>query len=146
MLANVTFNPVVQIPAWVRRVMELIGRAAGARGANGRLQTLDEALGGRRMARVDHVGRQMVAISQVRGTTSPSRCHDFDTNFRLRSRHGQSRWDGVLQAWRRRTLPPVALVQMGDTYFVQDGHHRVSVAHACGHELIAADVTVVVAA
>jgi hypothetical protein len=38
-------------------------------------------------------------------------------------------------------LPPVALVQIGDFYFVLDGHHRISVAQAYGQRDIEARVT-----
>jgi hypothetical protein len=39
-------------------------------------------------------------------------------------------------------LPPVVLVQVGDVYFVRDGHHRISVARALGQLDIEAAVTV----
>jgi hypothetical protein len=39
-------------------------------------------------------------------------------------------------------LPPVSLVQVGDEYFVRDGHHRISVAKAFGQETIEARVAV----
>jgi len=41
-----------------------------------------------------------------------------------------------------RTLPPVELIQIGDLYFVRDGHHRISVARGMGQEHIDAEVTV----
>jgi hypothetical protein len=40
------------------------------------------------------------------------------------------------------TLPPVELIQVGDVYFVRDGHHRISVARAFGQEHVDAEVTV----
>ena len=39
-------------------------------------------------------------------------------------------------------LPPVSLVQVGACYFVEDGHHRISVAHALGQVMIEAEITV----
>jgi hypothetical protein len=39
-------------------------------------------------------------------------------------------------------MPPVVLVQVGDIYFVEDGHHRISVALAWGEQEIEAEVTV----
>jgi hypothetical protein len=42
-----------------------------------------------------------------------------------------------------RPLPPVELIQVGDSYFVRDGHHRISVARAFGQTAIDAQVTVV---
>ena len=40
-----------------------------------------------------------------------------------------------------RGLPPVQLIRVGETFFVQDGHHRVSVARARGELDIEAEVT-----
>jgi hypothetical protein len=39
-------------------------------------------------------------------------------------------------------LPPVELVRVEDIYFVQDGHHRISVARAMGQTCIEAEVVV----
>jgi hypothetical protein len=38
-------------------------------------------------------------------------------------------------------LPPVTLYKLGDDYFVQDGHHRVSVYRFHGVEWLDAEVT-----
>ena len=40
------------------------------------------------------------------------------------------------------TLPLVELIQLGDDYFVRDGHHRISVARAFSEEYIDAVITV----
>jgi hypothetical protein len=42
---------------------------------------------------------------------------------------------------RDKALPPVELIQVGDLYFVRDGHHRISVARAVGQRYIEAEVT-----
>jgi hypothetical protein len=48
----------------------------------------------------------------------------------------------IAAAWEMGTpLPPVKLIQIGDLYFVRDGHHRISVARAMGQEAIEAEVT-----
>ena len=39
-------------------------------------------------------------------------------------------------------MPPVALIQVGDCYFVRDGHHRISVAKALGQKAIDATVEI----
>jgi hypothetical protein len=39
-------------------------------------------------------------------------------------------------------LPPVCLIQVGDVYFVRDGHHRISVAKVMGQEQIDAEISV----
>jgi hypothetical protein len=38
------------------------------------------------------------------------------------------------------------LIQIGDTYFVRDGHHRISVAQALGQKEIEAEIIVCVVA
>ena len=43
---------------------------------------------------------------------------------------------------RGRKLPPVSLFKLDDAYFVEDGNHRVSVAHYQGVEWIDAEVTI----
>jgi hypothetical protein len=40
------------------------------------------------------------------------------------------------------SLPPVELTQVGEVYFVRDGHHRISVARALGQTDIEAEVRV----
>ena len=40
------------------------------------------------------------------------------------------------------TLPLVELIQLGDHYYVRDGHHRISVARALGEEYIDAKVII----
>ena len=37
-------------------------------------------------------------------------------------------------------LPPIQLIEIGNAYFIRDGHHRVSVAHALGMAAIDAEV------
>jgi hypothetical protein len=86
-------------------------------------------------------GLQLVAIDQIQG--SQGRCRDFDRAFYPRQHHSQSRWLQVATARALgMALPPVALVQVGNIYFVRDGHHRISVARALGQTEIEAEVRV----
>ncbi len=86
-------------------------------------------------------GRQLVPIGQIRG--SESRVTDFDAAFRPRARHTAARWCRVAEAWPAGVeLPAIDLIQVGDAYFVRDGHHRISVASAFGAREIEALVTV----
>ena len=88
-----------------------------------------------------HAGIRNVAISQIRG--SEGRCNDFDGDFNPIQDHCMSRWLRVAAARDQgKVLPPVVLVQVGDVYFVRDGHHRISVARALGQLDIEAEVTV----
>jgi len=88
-----------------------------------------------------HGGVQSVPLTQIRG--SVGRCGDFDGDFRPLRPHIRERWIGVAVAHEEGViLPAVELVQINDTYFVVDGHHRVSVAKAKGQIAIDASVTV----
>jgi hypothetical protein len=54
----------------------------------------------------------------------------------------RERWERLALAQRRgETIPPIDVFRMGDLHFVQDGHHRVSIALATGQKVIDAYVT-----
>ena len=54
----------------------------------------------------------------------------------------EERWKRIDRAFHRgEELPPVSLYKIGDSYFVADGNHRVSVARYQGVEWIDAEVT-----
>jgi hypothetical protein len=85
-------------------------------------------------------GIQIVELESIVG--SVDRTKDFDRWFRPRSQHTRERWERLARAQRRgETIPPVDLYRVGGLYFVRDGHHRVSVAHALGLRTIDAQVT-----
>ncbi len=46
-----------------------------------------------------------------------------------------------MAARRGAALPPISLYRLGERHYVDDGHHRVSVAHALGMAAIDAEVT-----
>jgi hypothetical protein len=86
-------------------------------------------------------GARTVPISQIRG--SEGRSHCFDRDFNPLNDHTKGRWLNIAMAQKRgKALPPVALIQVGEIYFVRDGHHRISVARALGHKAIEAQVLV----
>lgn len=96
-----------------------------------------EALG--RTGQVDR-GLQVVALDAIVGTID--RAVDFDRGFRPTSQRLRSRWERIAAAQRRgEALPPISLFQVGELYFVRDGHHRVSVAKSLGRVDIDAYVT-----
>lgn len=87
-----------------------------------------------------YAGTRTVAIASIRG--SENRTHDFDRDFLPLQEHSRGRWLSVARARLGRVaLPPVELVQVGDAYYVRDGHHRISVAKALGENFIEAEVT-----
>lgn len=88
-----------------------------------------------------HAGIRTVPIGKIRG--SEGRCNDFDRDFNPLQTHTAGRWQSVAKARREgKGLPAVDLVQVGEVYFVQDGHHRISVAQALGQRDIDAKVIV----
>lgn len=87
-------------------------------------------------------GLQAVPLCKIIG--SENRCHDFDNQFAPRSFHLLERWIRLSDLFfMDEIIPPVELIQVGDFYFVRDGHHRISVAKALGKEYIDACVKII---
>jgi hypothetical protein len=122
------------------RRAQLAARAAGwlrlrRRGAAHPRTLSDAAARSAHAARID-----VIALSSIVGTVEPS--PHFDARFRPASPHLRSRWERVALAHRRGvSLPPIAVLQGPDGYYVVDGRHRVSVALALGRRDIDAYVT-----
>ena len=86
-------------------------------------------------------GLRSVAIKKICG--SLGRTKDFDCEFNPLDIRLRDRWQSVAIAHLHNSgLSPVELIQVGECYFVQDGHHRISVARALGQCAIDAEVTV----
>jgi hypothetical protein len=86
-------------------------------------------------------GAKVVAVQAIHG--SVNRVHDFDGDFRPLHDATENRWVRVATAMMHGVvLPPVELIQVGDSYYVQDGHHRISVARALGFGYVDAIVEV----
>jgi hypothetical protein len=86
------------------------------------------------------LGLQEIALDSIVGTVD-RRSGEFDRLFRPRSRRLQRRWQTIAAARRRgETMPPIDAYRIGELHFVQDGHHRVSVARAQGDATIEAHV------
>lgn len=87
-----------------------------------------------------HRGTRTVPVGQIRG--SVGRCSEFDRTFMPVKASAEERWKRVDRAFRRsEELPAVSLYKAGGSYFVLDGHHRISVARYHGVEWIDAEVT-----
>jgi len=85
-------------------------------------------------------GRQTVEVSRIVG--SVGKHQQFDRNFMPLPRTSPEKWKRIDRAFRRgHELPAVSLLELGGDYFVNDGHHRVSVARFHGAEWIDAEVT-----
>jgi hypothetical protein len=110
------------------------------RGTRGTLLSSDEI---RRTAPAHgamYRGRRTVEVSRIVG--SIGKHEQFDQNFMPLPKAFAERWKRVDRAFRHgQELPPVSLLKLGGDYFVNDGHHRVSVARFHGVEWIDAEVT-----
>ena len=103
------------------------------------LPRLDEARRGLAATGELYRGVRTVPVERIVGTAERPR--DFDRAFRPRRAAAAARWQNVARAhYEGRELPPVRLYQVGDEYFVSDGHHRVSVARALGRAFLEAEV------
>lgn len=93
---------------------------------------------GRRSER--DIGIQEIRLDTIVGTVA-RRHGEFDRNFRPTSPGVRSRWERIATARRRgQSMPPIDVYRIGELHFVQDGHHRVSVARALGDTHIEAHV------
>jgi hypothetical protein len=83
-------------------------------------------------------GLQEIPLDGIRG--SVGRYDDFTSAFMPRKRHMRERWERVDVAMIAGKTPPIHVYQVGESYFVLDGNHRVSVARQHGFESIEAYV------
>ena len=89
------------------------------------------------------LGLQSIELDSIVG--SVDRTREFDRRFRPRSSRVRPRWERIARAQRRgEAMPPISVYRVGELHFVDDGHHRVSVARALGQTSIDAYVTEVV--
>ncbi|MEH3033970.1 MAG: hypothetical protein PGN07_07990 [Aeromicrobium erythreum] len=89
-----------------------------------------------------YVGTKVIPLDAIVGSVDKVR--DFDRRFRPTSARSRERWERLARASRKgEEIPPIEVYQVGDYYFVRDGHHRVSVARTMGVDLIEARITAV---
>ena len=91
------------------------------------------------------LGLQTIRLDTIVGTLDARR--DFDRGFRPASNRLRSRWVHLALAARQGgALPPIEVYRVGGCHFVEDGHHRVSIARATRQKTIDAYVTEVLTA
>ena len=79
-----------------------------------------------------------IPVEQIVGTIN--RQSDFDHKFRPLNRHLGERWVDVYLVLEGEGWPPILVHKVGENYYVEDGHHRVSIAQALGITFIQAQV------
>ncbi len=103
------------------------------------LKNLQDVLKNGRLVASHDLGVISVPLDLIRGTESRS-C-DFDNQFNPLRPSVQERWINIASAIHQgESMPAVELIQAGDTYYVRDGHHRISVARAHSQAAIDAHV------
>ena len=116
-------------------------RAALTRRAH-RLISLDQVLEAARLEGQADRGVREIPLDRIVGSAGTAKTRDFDPAFLPISRRLRDRWARVYTAMvEGGEIPPIDVYQVGDSYYVIDGHHRVSVARSLGRDTIAARVT-----
>jgi len=83
-------------------------------------------------------GMQDIPVEQVTGTLN--RQSDFDHKFRPLKSYLRDRWVNVYLSVQNGGWSPIVVHKVGENYYVEDGHHRVSVARLLGMAFIPAKV------
>ena len=84
------------------------------------------------------MGTEDIPVEQIVGTIS--RQGDFDHKFRPLNKHLRDRWVNAYLAVERDGWTPILVHKVGDRYYVEDGHHRVSIAQTLGLMFILAKI------
>jgi hypothetical protein len=74
---------------------------------------------------------RQIPVAAIIGTVEATA--DFDAHFRPATDRVSFRWQRIARAHRAgQPLPPIAVIERPDGYYVLDGRHRVSVAREFG--------------
>jgi hypothetical protein len=84
------------------------------------------------------IGIEIIRVDQIIGTLN--RNTDFDRRFRPLKKHNLERWINAYLLHEQDGWSPITVHKVGEQYFVEDGHHRVSVAHMLGVDFMEAKV------
>lgn len=84
------------------------------------------------------IGVKDIPVGQIVGTLN--RDSDFDDKFRPLKSYLRDRWINTYLAMESETWLPILVHKIGDAYYVEDGHHRVSVARSLGMTCVQAKV------
>ncbi|MBK9927621.1 MAG: ParB-like nuclease domain-containing protein [Anaerolineales bacterium] len=79
-----------------------------------------------------------ISVADIVGTFE--RSADFDRRFRPLKKHSLDRWVNAYMLHEQNSWSPILVHKVDGKYFVEDGHHRVSVARSIGMDFIEAKV------
>ncbi len=106
----------------------------------GSLLSFDEVRAKLNVKGQHYAGLQTIPLEKIAG--SVGRYQEFNRAFLPTQEHIRERWKRVYEvAHSPAGFPPIDVYQIGDVYFVRDGHHRVSVLKELGATTIEATVT-----
>lgn len=117
-----------------RRLSDVVRRKDGAE-----LFDLDDLRARVRLFEQTYVGVQPIPVDRIVG--SAGHTEDFDKNWRPRRPEVAERWMRLERAFPDGEFPPIVVYQVGESFFVVDGHHRVALARQKGTEFIDAEIT-----
>jgi hypothetical protein len=83
-------------------------------------------------------GVELIPVKSIVG--SVNRTEDYDRQFRPLNPALRKRWVNIHVLAETIGWEPITVYKIGDLYFVEDGHHRVSVARHSGWDTIEAQV------
>lgn len=84
------------------------------------------------------IGMQDIPVEKIVGTLN--RDSDFDDKFRPLKSHLRDRWVNAYLTLEQEGWAPILVHKVDDQYYVEDGHHRISVARSLGISSIQAKV------
>lgn len=84
------------------------------------------------------LGQKEIPLEQIIGTLN--RQDDFDDQFRPLKPSLRDRWVNTHLTLESEGWSPILVHKVEDRYYVEDGHHRVSVARSLGMAFIQANV------
>ena len=133
--ANEAFNRARRRALW----QGVLGLLKGQQAIRANLLSFDAVRDKLKIRGQHYAGLQTIPLDKIVG--SVGRYQDFDRAFLPAQEHIRNRWRAVYQAAQGKGVPPIEVYQIGDAYFVRDGHHRVSVLKELGAIDIEAYVT-----
>ena len=106
------------------------------------LLSVDQVLAAAGQEGRSSAGQREIPLDRVVGSATPgAKSGEFDPGFLPVNRRLRDRWTRVYRAMTEgEELPPIDVYQVGETYYVIDGHHRVSVARSLGRPTIPARI------
>jgi nucleotide-binding universal stress UspA family protein len=112
---------------------------ANIRGQSSKLLAFDQISQVLEVGEVEEAGIQEIPLDAIIG--SVGRYEDYTRSFLPKFDSDEERWVNVRDQIIRAGISPIDVYQVGETYFVKDGNHRVSIARQLGNETILARVT-----